>query len=128
MQCSPLPAPAARRNRPPQSAAVDGLASRRGFCYLSAAMAGPFPSASSEPRAPEEPPGTGSSSRLGLVLFALYLAAYTLFVVLNVFSPHLMEAVPFAGVNLAILYGMALIGGALVLALLYAFLLRSKQS
>ena len=80
-----------------------------------------------EPPRDDIPLAPSPGSRLGLWLFAAYLSAYTLFVLLNVFSPRLMEAVPFAGVNLAILYGMALIGGAFVLALLYAFLLRRRE-
>jgi len=91
-------------------------------------MAGPISgSGSNEPHPGEAAPDPERGARIGLVLFGIYLAAYTIFVVLNVFSPGLMEAVPFAGVNLAISYGMALIGGAFALALLYAFLLRRRE-
>lgn len=59
------------------------------------------------------------NSRLGLVLFALYLVLYGTFVLLNTFAPDSMAATPFAGVNLAILYGFGLIGAAFLLALVY---------
>ncbi|MDZ4659564.1 MAG: DUF485 domain-containing protein [Bythopirellula sp.] len=59
------------------------------------------------------------SSRLGLVLFAIYLALYSGFVLLNTFAPDTMEATPWAGINVAILYGCGLILAAVVLALIY---------
>ena len=58
-------------------------------------------------------------SRLGLVLFAVYLALYGGFVLLNTFAPATMEATPWAGINVAILYGFGLIIGAVLLALIY---------
>ncbi len=59
------------------------------------------------------------SSRLGLTLFAVYLALYGGFVGLNTFAPTAMEATPWAGINVAILYGFGLILAAVVLALVY---------
>jgi uncharacterized membrane protein (DUF485 family) len=59
------------------------------------------------------------SSRLGLSLFAVYLALYGGFVALNTFAPSTMEATPWAGINVAILYGCGLIAAAVVLALVY---------
>lgn len=67
------------------------------------------------------------ASRFGLGLFALYLAFYVGFVVLNAFCPLLMEATPAAGINWATIYGMALIGGAFALALLYAWRMRGSD-
>jgi uncharacterized membrane protein (DUF485 family) len=64
------------------------------------------------------------NSRIGMVLFLVYLAFYGGFVGLSAFAPEAMEATPIAGVNLAILYGFALIAAALVLALLYGWLCR----
>jgi uncharacterized membrane protein (DUF485 family) len=64
------------------------------------------------------------NSRHGLRLFALYFAAYVAFVLLNAFQPTLMETVVFQGVNLATVYGLALIVLAFGLALLYGFLCR----
>ena len=60
-------------------------------------------------------------TRLGLVLFAVYLALYTGFVLLAAFAPELMEAAPLAGVNIAIWYGFGLIVAAIVLALIYGW-------
>lgn len=62
------------------------------------------------------------NSRIGMVLFLIYLALYGGFVLLNAFSPELMERAPLAGINLAILYGFGLIIAAFVMALLYGFL------
>lgn len=62
------------------------------------------------------------NSRIGLVLFAVYLLLYGGFVFLNAFAAEVMETTPIAGVNLAILYGFGLIVAALVLALIYGFL------
>jgi uncharacterized membrane protein (DUF485 family) len=62
--------------------------------------------------------------RLGLVLFAMYLALYLGFVLLNALTPERMEATPIAGVNMAILYGLGLIFAAFALALLYEALCR----
>lgn len=61
-----------------------------------------------------------------MILFALYLVPYGVFVLLNAFRPASMEATPVLGINIAILYGMCLIGGAFVLALLYAWLARGR--
>lgn len=65
------------------------------------------------------------NSRYGLALFALYLLLYGGFVLLNAFDPSLMEATPFAGVNLAVLYGLGLIVAAILLAFLYGWLCRA---
>ena len=63
-----------------------------------------------------------SNARLGLFLFVLYTALYSVFVLLNAFKPELMELTPFAGINIAILYGFGLIVAAMVLALIYGWL------
>ena len=62
------------------------------------------------------------NSRIGLILFAVYLLLYGGFVLLNTFAPETMEATPIAGINVAILYGFGLIGAAFLLALIYGFL------
>ena len=59
------------------------------------------------------------NTRLGLVLFGVYLLLYSGFVFLAAFSPDVMERTPFAGVNLAIWYGFGLIAAAILLALVY---------
>ena len=66
------------------------------------------------------------NSRIGLVLFFLYLLLYGGFVLLNAFSPSTMEATPIAGVNVAILYGFGLIVAAFVMALVYGFALHRR--
>ena len=43
----------------------------------------------------------------------------------NAFAPEMMESLPIAGINLAILYGFGLIVLALVLALLYGALCKA---
>jgi uncharacterized membrane protein (DUF485 family) len=62
------------------------------------------------------------NARIGLVLFAVYLALYGGFVGLNTFAPQAMEMTPIAGINLAILYGFGLIIAAVVMAVLYGLL------
>lgn len=64
------------------------------------------------------------ASRLGLLLFAIYLLGYATYVFINAFRPALMDEVVFSGINLAVASGFALIAAALVLALLYARLCR----
>ena len=59
------------------------------------------------------------TSRLGWILFSVYLILYAGFVLLNAFAPAAMEATPLGGLNLAILYGFGLIIGAFILAVLY---------
>ena len=56
----------------------------------------------------------------------MYLLLYGGFMVMNAFFRDLMARAPFGGVNLAVLYGLALIVGAFVLALLYMFLVRRR--
>ena len=67
------------------------------------------------------------NSRIGLVLFGIYLVLYGGFVLLNAFSPETMEKTPMAGVNLAILYGCGLIIAARALALLYGWLCKPED-
>ena len=62
------------------------------------------------------------NTRVGIWFFVVYLVMYTGFVLLNTFVPGVMERTPVAGVNLAILYGFALIIAALAMALLYGWM------
>jgi uncharacterized membrane protein (DUF485 family) len=64
------------------------------------------------------------NARIGLMLFVVYLAFYGGFVYLAAFAPDAMARTPWAGVNLAIWYGFALIAVALLLALIYGYLCR----
>ena len=67
------------------------------------------------------------NAKLGLLLFVLYTLFYGGFVFLNAFSASTMEKTPLTGVNLAILYGFALIIGAFLLALLYGVLCKPED-
>lgn len=68
------------------------------------------------------------NARLGIVLFVVYTVLYTVFVLVNTFAANLMEKTPWAGINLAILFGFGLILSAFFLALLYGFLCKSDGS
>lgn len=75
---------------------------------------------------PEEPRDLVSerhNARLGLLLFGVYLLAYTVFVAISAFAPLVMDATV-GKLNVAVVYGLALIGGAVVLAIVYALLCR----
>lgn len=62
------------------------------------------------------------NAKIGLFLFFVYLAFYSVFVGLNAFSPETMAQTPFPGINLATVYGFALILLALLLSLVYGAL------
>jgi uncharacterized membrane protein (DUF485 family) len=68
------------------------------------------------------------NTRLGLFLFVIYLALYLGFVLINAFDAKQMEQIVVAGLNLAIVYGMALIVSALVLALIYGVMCKSEPT
>jgi uncharacterized membrane protein (DUF485 family) len=74
-----------------------------------------------------DPAAERYNARIGLVLFAVYLAAYGAYVAVNTFRPAVMDRVPAFGVNLAVLTGMGLIVGAFVLAVIYALLCRRPK-
>ena len=71
-------------------------------------------------------PTIARNARVGLWLFAVYVLLYGGFMALNAFYPRRMGQPVFAGVNLAVTYGLLLIVGAFVLALLYMFLVRAR--
>lgn len=78
------------------------------------------------PQEVEDPVAAARRARIGLWLFASYCVAYGAFMLVNAFAPKVMETT-LGGVNLAIWSGFGLIGGALLLALLYAWLCREPQ-
>ena len=78
------------------------------------------------PNHDNHPEVTSHNARYGLILFAVYVLLYAGFMTLSAFAPKLMAATPFGGVNLAILYGLALILAALILAMIYMRLARSS--
>ncbi|MDB5391373.1 MAG: hypothetical protein JWM11_7019 [Planctomycetaceae bacterium] len=90
-------------------------------------MAG-FGHGPAQPAEQEDPRDMLRNARNGMVLFLFYLAFYGGFVALNAFWPKQMEATPFWGINLAILYGGGLIVSAMVLALIYSWLCRGSRS
>jgi uncharacterized membrane protein (DUF485 family) len=71
---------------------------------------------------------TNRNSRIGLTLFFAYLAFYAGFVLLAAFSPATMQRTPYAGVNLAIWYGFALIIAAFLFALFYGVLCQAGDA
>ena len=74
---------------------------------------------------PDNHPETVSrNARNGLLLFAVYVALYLGFMLLNAFAHETMQQPVVAGVNLAIVYGLGLIAAALILALVYMWLCR----
>ena len=64
-------------------------------------------------------PAFAYKRRLGVIMFAVYGLIYAGFVAVNLVSPVLMETILFAGLDLAVVYGMGLIVLALILALVY---------
>jgi uncharacterized membrane protein (DUF485 family) len=70
-------------------------------------------------RSESQGPAVTASSRIGLALFWIYVLLYGGFIGLVLFRPDLLSRRPFGGVNLAIAYGMGLIAGAFVLAIIY---------
>ena len=57
--------------------------------------------------------------RLGLIMLAIYGVIYIFFIVINVAWPKVMGTIVVAGLNLAIVFGFALIVIAFLLALGY---------
>lgn len=66
--------------------------------------------------------------RLGIRMFIFYSLFYASFVAINLISPLSMATIVFAGLNLATVFGFALIIVALIEALFYDWLCRKKES
>jgi len=60
-----------------------------------------------------------AKARLGLIMFGLYALVYAGFVLINTVAPKLMGVIVFAGLTLAVVYGVALIVLAIVLGIIY---------
>ena len=88
-------------------------------------MAG-FDHGATHPKEVEDLAIAARNARYGMVLFLMYLTIYGGFVGLNAVRPDIMQWTPAWGLNLAILYGLALIVIAMVLALVYCWLCRGK--
>ena len=67
-------------------------------------------------------------ARLGLILFIIYSLFYAGFVYLAAFRRAWMAKEFLPGINLAVLYGIKLIFGAIALALIYALFCRTKSN
>lgn len=66
--------------------------------------------------------------RLGIWMFLFYALFYAGFVAINLLNPAAMGAIVFAGLNLATVYGLALIVVALIEALVYDAMCRKKEA
>ncbi|MBI9051070.1 MAG: hypothetical protein JEZ00_16735 [Anaerolineaceae bacterium] len=66
--------------------------------------------------------------RLGIWMFVFYSLFYASFVAINLLNPLAMATIVFAGLNLAVVYGFALIIVALIEALFYDWLCRRKEA
>jgi uncharacterized membrane protein (DUF485 family) len=80
--------------------------------------------------APESGPDPASryKTRLGVMMFVVYCVVYAGFVFLNVLTEgRVMQTMVFAGLNLAVVYGIGLIVFALLLALIYNHLCTRKE-
>ncbi len=80
-----------------------------------------------ETREQEDTAVIAHNTRLGLLLFAIYVAIYAGFMALSAFSPAAMRRPVLAGANLAVVYGFGLIAAALILALIYMRLCRKTK-
>ena len=67
------------------------------------------------------------TSKVGWVLFGLYLLLYGGFVLINAFAPEVMEKTPIPDINLAVIYGFTLIISACVFALIYGVASRGSN-
>lgn len=76
----------------------------------------------------EKDPAGPYKMRLGIWMFVFYSLFYASFVAVNLLSPLAMATIVFAGLNLATVYGFALIIVALVEALVYDALCRKKEA
>lgn len=81
--------------------------------------------------APAAPVGNDAAApykaRLGVWMFLFYSLFYGGFVAINLVDPLLMESTVCFGLNLAVVYGFALIVVALVQALIYDAFCRAKE-
>ncbi len=64
--------------------------------------------------------------RLGLVLFAMYCLLYAGFIALAVGNRAALAAPAIWGINLAVIYGMGLIGFALFMSVVYLLVARTE--
>jgi uncharacterized membrane protein (DUF485 family) len=79
-------------------------------------------------REPDRPRTAERNARVGLLLFAPYTLVYAAFVVACAVAPAWLEGPAPGGMNRAVTAGLALIGGAVLTALLYAWVCRAPVS
>jgi len=79
------------------------------------------------PKEVEDSAVVAHNSRMGVILFGVYVCIYGSFMGLSAFRPDLMSRPAFFGVNLAVAYGFALIGAAFVMAMVYMKLCRKPS-
>ena len=77
------------------------------------------------PSSPEVLAIRSYNARMGLVLFAFYLAAYVGFVYLSAMRQDVLRQPSLGGVNIAVLYGFGLIIGAFVVSIIYMLLCKN---
>jgi len=71
------------------------------------------------PKEQEDAAVVAHNTRMGVILFIVYVAFYGGFMALSAFKPDAMSQPFLGGANLAVVYGFALIVAALALALIY---------
>jgi uncharacterized membrane protein (DUF485 family) len=82
-----------------------------------------------EPATPSgKDPAGPYKMRLGLWMFLFYALFYAGFVAINLLNPPAMGAIVLLGLNLATVYGFALIIVAFVQALIYDAMCRKKEA
>jgi uncharacterized membrane protein (DUF485 family) len=67
------------------------------------------------------------NTRMGVLLFVVYVLFYGSFMALSAFWPEVMSRPFLRGANLAVVYGFALIVAALVLAMVYMKVCRKSK-
>jgi uncharacterized membrane protein (DUF485 family) len=77
------------------------------------------------PKEKEDDAIVAHNSRIGVILFLIYTAFYGGFMILSAFWPEIMSRPVVGGVNLSVVYGLALILVAIIEALLYLKLCRT---
>lgn len=80
-----------------------------------------------EAREQEDAAVVAYNTRIGVILFVVYVLFYGCFMGLSAFWPEVMSKPFLLGANLAVVYGFALIVAALALALLYMKLCRKSK-
>ena len=81
----------------------------------------------SEAKEQEDAAVVAYNTRIGVILFVVYVLFYAGFMALSAFWPEVMSKPVLRGANLAVVYGFALIVAALALALVYMKLCRKSK-